>query len=75
MTRIFFAAACAVLLAAPAAAKVYTVPAVRMPVVFRVAVAPVAPTLNVVVPTAPVAPSLAAILAARGFNLLAMPRR
>ena len=34
-----------------------------------------ASVLNIAVPVAPVAPSLAAILAARGFNLALMPRR
>jgi hypothetical protein len=63
------------LAASTASAAVYRVPAVRMPAVFRVATAPVAPTLSIVVPTALVAPSLAAILAARGFNLSSMPRR
>ena len=61
--------------ATSATAAVYRIPAVRMPAVFRVATAPVAPSLSIVVPTAPVAPLLAAILSARGFNLGSMPRR
>jgi len=68
-------AAVLTLAASTASAAVYRIPAVRMPAVFRVATAPVAPTLSIVVPTSPVAPSLAAILAARGFNLGSMPRR
>jgi len=63
------------LMVSTASAAVYRIPAVRMPAVFRVATPPVAPTLNIVVPTTPVAPTLASILAARGFNLNSMPRR
>lgn len=72
MTRFYFATAFAVLLASSASAKIYTVPAVRMPVVFRAVVPPVAPSLSIVMPTAPIAPTLASILAARGF---VFPRR
>jgi hypothetical protein len=72
--RALILAAAVGIFANTANAAVYRIPAVRMPVMVRV-VAPVAPTLNVAVPTAPVAPTLAAILAARGFNLISMPRR
>ena len=73
--RALILAAAVVTYANTANAAVYRIPAVRMPVMFRVATAPVAPKLSIVAPTAPVAPSLAAILTARGFNLSAMPRR
>jgi len=73
--RAFALATVLTLAASTASAAVYRVPAIRMPVMPARVTAPVAPTLSIVVPTAPVAPSLAAILAARGFNLGSMPRR
>ena len=75
MRALILLALVASLLPFSADAGVYSIPAIRMPAMPARVSAPSAPVLNIAVPVAPVAPSLAAILAARGFNLASMPRR